>query len=521
MNFKEASAWASEHLGKKVTPSNISYLVQYGRVTKRQENGGTRVDRFELQDYYARHSISKEDQWKQKLGDDLNWRLSFSEYKEFETTKHVHRLHPYKGKFIPQLVEYFLDDHTDQFKRQRYFSAGDIILDPFCGSGTTLVQSCELGMHAIGIDISEFNAFISNAKVASHDISRLKTHAQEISDKLIVFQKQNNNVEFENHLLAELKEFNNEFFPSPQFKRQVRQKEIDEMSYAIEKSNQFQKTYHRLVKKYNIELKQDADENFLDHWFLKPVRDEIDFVFAEIKKVSDKKTKKILALILSRTVRSCRATTHADLGTLKESVSEAYYCKKHGKICKPIFSISSWWNRYTQDTMMRLAEFDRCRTDTRQHCLVGDGRNIDIEQQLRRKKSALAELVKEDKIAGIFSSPPYVGLIDYHEQHAYAYDLLGFTRKDELEIGPLYKGQGAAARQSYVEGVSAVLNNCRRFMKPDYDVFLVANDKYNLYPTIARNANMQIVNKYKRPVLNRVEKDRSSYAEIIFHLKEL
>ena len=29
--------------------------------------------------------------------------------KEAETTKHVHRLHPYKGKFIPQLVEYFLD----------------------------------------------------------------------------------------------------------------------------------------------------------------------------------------------------------------------------------------------------------------------------------------------------------------------------------------------------------------------------------------------------------------------------
>jgi len=51
-------------------------------------------------------------------------------------------------------------------------------------------------------------------------------------------------------------------------------------------------------------------------------------------------------------------------------------------------------------------------------------------------------------------------------------------------------------------------------------VFLVANDKYGFYPQIAELSNMKIVNEYKRPVLNRVEKDRSAYAEIIFHMKE-
>ena len=37
------------------------------------------------------------------LGDDL----SFIHVREFERTKHVHRLHPYLGKFIPQLPEIF------------------------------------------------------------------------------------------------------------------------------------------------------------------------------------------------------------------------------------------------------------------------------------------------------------------------------------------------------------------------------------------------------------------------------
>ena len=55
--------------------------------------------------------------------------------------------------------------------------------------------------------------------------------------------------------------------------------------------------------------------------------------------------------------------------------------------------------------------------------------------------------------------------------------------------------------------------------KDDFNAFLVANDKYNLYPTIADKAGMQIVNQFRRPVLNRTERDKSPYSEIIFHLK--
>lgn len=84
--------------------------------------------------------------------------------------------------------------------------------------------------------------------------------------------------------------------------------------------------------------------------------------------------------------------------------------------------------------------------------------------------------------------------------------MFGFERRDKFEIGPLCKGQGLEARKSYIKGISDVLDNCKRYLKPDYNVFLLANDKYNLYPQISELANMKIANKYKRPVLNRVEK---------------
>lgn len=522
LTIKEASKWATNYLKKQVTTSNISYLVQYGRIQKIGDNGKTQVLKDDLLKYYEHNNKTKEDRWKNKLGEDLNWTLSFAEYKESETTKHVHRLHPYKGKFIPQLVEYFLDSHTDKFKKEVFFKEGDIVLDPFCGSGTTLVQANELGINAIGVDVSAFNAQISNSKIDEYDIKLIQETAKKISDKLKDYLKDKNNTQFEAELLEELKIFNSKYFPSPDFKYKVRQKQISEKEYGKEKEEKFLPIYQKLIDKYKIELKQNSSETFLDKWFNKVVRDEIDFVYNEIDKIEKSlPTKRILSIILSRTIRSCRATTHSDLATLLEPQVTTYYCKKHGKICKPLFSINSWWNRYTNDTIKRLERFNKLRTETSQICLTGDSRNIDILKELEEQSPIFHRKIVKKKIDGIFSSPPYVGLIDYHEQHAYSYDLFGFDRKDELEIGPLYKGQGREARESYIKGVSEVLLNSKKYLKDDYDIFLVANDKYGTYPKIAELSGMKIVNKYKRPVLNRVEKDRNAYSEIIFHFKNI
>ena len=117
LTIKQASKWASQYLRRNVTPSNISYLIQYGRIKKVANNGGTLVSRRDLVGYYESYIGKREIDWIRRLGRDLIWTLSFDYLKESERTKHIHRLHPYKGKFIPQLVEYFLDSHTDDFKK--------------------------------------------------------------------------------------------------------------------------------------------------------------------------------------------------------------------------------------------------------------------------------------------------------------------------------------------------------------------------------------------------------------------
>ena len=517
--ISQASDWATSYLDKEVSSHNISYLVQYGKVKKYKENGLILIDLNDLKNYYQSWYGKREVSWRKALGDDLDWTLSFDNLKEKDTTKHVHRLHPYKGKFIPQLVQYFIDDHTDSLKREIYFKKGDIILDPFAGSGTTLIEASEQGIHAIGIDISHFNCMIGDVKLQKYDFESL-TKDIDIVKQAIQSCQDESLLAFEAELTKRIYEFNARYFPNHNFKYRIRNKQIKENEYALDKEKIFLKTYQQLIEKYKLKLKQDTNTSFLDKWYCQNIRWEIEAAFKAIKAINNIRNKKVLAVILSRTIRSCRATTHYDLATLKNPQLTTYYCWKHKKMCKPLYSLRQWFNRYTQDTLVRLKQYDAVRKPSYFANLPADSRATDIIKEVNRRNKVLANLMNKQKIAGIFTSPPYVGQIDYHEQHAYAYDLFGFKRRDDLEIGPLYKGQGLEAKESYIRSIAQVLNNCEKYLKDDYDIFLVANDKYGLYPKIAKQAGMKIVNQFKRPVLNRTERDRNPYAEIIFHLKQ-
>ncbi len=456
---------AARIVGK--TPHNIRDYIQRQRINKynphgeeisRAKNGELRVSLKELKIFLALVELGEEKHHHAGLHPELG----FHGVPEYERTKHVHRLHPYLGKFIPQLVEWFLS---------RYFKPDDIILDPFMGSGTTLVQGNEMEMHTIGIDISPFNCMIAKVKTDVYNIDSARNEVLEVEKRVTNFSRR---------LLGE-KETHLPLFPDDR---------LDELKAG---------------------LLADCGSKYLKEWFAP--RALLEMLYYR-RLIPHYEHQELLRIILSRAVRSSRLVPHYDLATPKAPlpVGKEYWCRKHNRYCTPIDNCVTKIHTYSLDTIRRIAEFSKLRSSKSVLVIQGDSRLVNIQRELSITPMA------NRLIDGIFTSPPYVGQIDYHDQHIYAYELFNFQRQDELEIGPKYKGKSKQAQSDYIIGISEVLRNAQNILKDDAKIFIVANDRFNLYPEIAKRSGFKIIDQFHRAVTKRTEQGDDPYQETIFFL---
>lgn len=456
---------AARIVGK--TPHNIRDYIQRGRISKynlqgervtRARNGELRVSLKELKAFLwlVEQGLAKH----HHAG--LHPELGFYNVPEYQRTKHVHRLHPYLGKFIPQLVEWFL---------ARYFNEEDVILDPFMGSGTTLVQGNEMKMHTIGVDISPFNCLIARVKTAKYDVAKARREILDAESRVTFFSQQ--------------------LMPK------------SELVLSLSPDGQIEELTRSLLAECNSE--------YLKTWFAPRALLEM-LYYRRI--IVDYQYQDLLRVLLSRAVRSSRLIPHYDLATPKAPlpIGQQYWCKKHNRYCVPIEECLAKIHAYSEDTARRIAQFDRLRSDKTVMVIQADSRTVDLKRELADTPIA------NRLIDGIFTSPPYVGQIDYHDQHIYAYELFGFPRHDELEIGPKKKGKSLQAQRDYIDGIVAVFRNVLPLLKPDAKVFIVANDRLRLYPEIAKRSGLKIVDQFHRAVTKRTEQGDDPYQETIFFM---
>lgn len=377
----------------------------------------------------------------------LNLDWTERELPESARTRHVHRLHPYLGKFIPQLVEVFL---------RKFFTAGQTVIDPFSGSGTTLVQANEMGINAVGCDVSQFNVILGRVKTVKYDLDRLH---HELFDVL----------------------------------KQSEGQQIDSL-HDLPLFQHLQPAKPQLLT---------TDDDYLKSWFAPRALHELLSYRAAIERGSYQ-YREVMYVILSRAARSARLTPHFDLDFPKKPQTEPYWCYKHRRICQPTEEAGKFLRRYTQDTFQRIEAFDRIRTNAAVEIHHADSRSFDFP-----------------RADGVITSPPYVGLIDYHEQHAYAYHLLDLQDKRDAEIGAAASGSGRKAREAYQQGMIDVFANVLRALPNGGRLIVIAGDRYDLYPLIAEQIGVETEAILQRHVNRRTGRRSSEFYESIFVWKKV
>jgi SAM-dependent methyltransferase len=354
---------------------------------------------------------------------ELSW--SERELPQSERTKHVHGLHPYLGKFPPQLAEALI---------RRHCPADGLVLDPFCGSGTTLVEAIGLGRDAVGCDISAFNALLSHEKTRLHDAA--------------------------------------------------------EIAAGLEAT---------LARSEALAGEMAADvPAYLAEWYGEEARRELLAYRRAIEPGSA--WSGLASLVLTRAARSARLVRHDALDGARTPVRAPYWCHKHRRTCLPTVGALRFLRRYSHDIAGRVAAFGALRPQG-----VGAAvHHLDVRDlQLERRADALV------------TSPPYVGVIDYHDQHAYAYSLLDLPSRCDEEIGSRRRGSAARAVTAYADDMVAGLASCAACLRPGAPLAIVVNDKLGLYGDILARAGLRLESRTLRHVNRRTGRRAGEYFEEI------
>ena len=109
-------------------------------------------------------------------------------------------------------------------------------------------------MHAIGVDVSEFNAWVSNIKLSSFDVEEVTASGKKVSQLLnrhiVESGLQRLDEEFNEWLSA----FNRKHFPSPEFKLRIRRNGFNEKAYVNERLPEAVFKYAEMINDYGIEV---------------------------------------------------------------------------------------------------------------------------------------------------------------------------------------------------------------------------------------------------------------------------
>lgn len=317
-----------------------------------------------------------------------------------ETIQKIDRIHPYPAKFTIDLAIDYIS---------KYSKPGDIVYDPFAGSGTTLLGSSLLGRFSFGTDINHIAVLISEFKLC------------DFSSNDFVF----------------LDNFIRDFESSWRDECET----VERFSYPS-----------------------------IDHWFCEDSIIVLSYIKSLINTINSNNCKIFCKLVFSSIINNASNqesdTRYAAI--YKPSVNKEYVAKMFVKKFNSALELVSNFKR--------------------------DSNVLKRSKVLLHDSKKCSEVIKENSVDLILTSPPYPNTYDYYLYHKHRMNWLDFDVKYsmEKEIGSRREFSSLKhPKEKFDNDMFEIFAECNKLLKKDGIVVLVMGDGKISGETYEAKSNME------------------------------
>jgi 16S rRNA G966 N2-methylase RsmD len=262
----------------------------------------------------------------------------------------THQMFRFPAKFHPPIARQLILDHT---------SEGDVVCDPFCGSGTLLVEAAVTGRSAVGVDVDPLSVFLSRVKSSKVDMDALRSAAEVLTDALRPLKR-----------------------PPAEYRQRVHD-DLDETEY----------------REQLVGHAAPAIPNLL-HWFRRYVIIDLLRIKRAIQELPvDGQTRDVLRLVFASTLRGASNADPVPVSGL-ERTSHMRARDKAGRLVDPF----ALYEKKLRQTLLDVQQFQ-------------EQRSPDAECLSYEADASDALPAAPAKFDAVITSPPYHGAVDYYRRH--------------------------------------------------------------------------------------------------------
>jgi len=359
----------------------------------------------------------------------------------------THYLFRYPAKFHPPIVRELI---------KRFSRKGDVILDPFVGSGTLLVEALKMGRHSIGIDVDPIAVEVARAKVMRFNIKKLDIAANRLLRSLSKYERPAIEYTRRMHIDLSVASFREQLAPVRQYVPQIPD---------------------------------------IEHWFRRYVIVDLARILRTIDRSSiGSRPKRFFKVVFASVIRNSSNADPVPVSGL-EVTSHMLRLDAEGRLINPF----TLFRRAIRSALQSIESLNEAAPRGITTCVIAGS-------------ATAGHRAVQKPVDAVITSPPYQGAVDYYRRHKLEMYWLDLTKTeserlklldryigrvtvparlvhDELQIGPLASrwakriGKRSRARAAgfthYVQSMSAMFEGIARQMRPGRPaVFVVGNSNW-------------------------------------------